>query len=87
MVLWVAPSGSETARVGVVASRRTFHRAHERNRAKRLLREAFRLQALGFVPGVDMVLVARRRILEVKRQAVDVELSTLGARLKVMVNA
>ena len=48
-------------RVGVIATRRLGN-AVARNRAKRLLREAFRKQQTSLPPGSDLVLVARRRI-------------------------
>lgn len=49
-------------RVGVIASRRTGG-AVQRNRAKRLLREAFRLHQDLLPPGCDVVLIARASIL------------------------
>lgn len=67
-------------RVGVVASKRTFRRAVDRNRAKRLLREAFRMSRECVVPDVDLVLVARRRILEARCQDVCRELVSLVRR-------
>ncbi|MDP0500351.1 MAG: ribonuclease P protein component [Verrucomicrobiota bacterium JB022] len=50
-------------RVGVIASKRTGNAVH-RNRAKRRLRELFRLYQDRLPPNCDVVLVARRRILE-----------------------
>ncbi len=55
--------GGEDAqgRVGVVAAKKCFHDAVQRNRAKRLMREAFRLLAKeGAMPaGTDWILSAR----------------------------
>jgi ribonuclease P protein component len=64
LVMWSAPSvGAEGVRVGVIASKRTFRRAVDRSRAKRMLREAFRMNRMLFNSQVDIVLVARHRIL------------------------
>ncbi len=51
-------------RVGTVASKRTFHDAVQRNRARRLLREVYRTARAHLKPGVQLVLVGRHRILE-----------------------
>lgn len=46
-------------RLGVIASKRVG-KAHERNRAKRLLREAFRLEQAAFPQAHDVLLIARK---------------------------
>ncbi len=43
-----------TARMGLVVGRRALPRAHERNRAKRVLREAFRRRRAA-LPAMDIV--------------------------------
>jgi len=77
MVVWVGRRGESGVRLGVVASKRTFRRAVDRNRAKRLLREAFRLNRAQVDAAVDLVIIARRRILSVKCQDVGRELMWL----------
>ena len=78
LVAWHAPSETASHRLGVTAAKRTFRDAHERNRAKRLLRERFRLLRPDFAGGPwDLVLVARRPILRVKEPAVRADLAAL----------
>jgi ribonuclease P protein component len=66
-------TGAESpARLGVVASRKVGG-AVSRNRAKRLLREAFRRHKGELVPGLDLVIIAHaelpeRRFAEVERE-------------------
>jgi len=79
MVIWfgdASPTGR--SRLGVVASKRTFRRAVDRNRAKRLLREAFRLNRDRVDCGRDMVIIARRRILSAKCDEVGREMVRLA---------
>lgn len=72
-------------RLGITASRKMARRAVQRNRAKRLIREAFRLsvselETLG--ARYDWVFNARRSLLEVKVDAVIEEFRVLINRLR-----
>ena len=70
-----APAGAAGHRLGATAAKRTFHDAHQRNRAKRLVREAFRHLRPSFAGGPwDLVLVAKRRILEAREPEVRADL-------------
>ena len=77
MVLWLRRSAEASMRVGVVASRKVGG-AVARARAKRLLREAFRLNRWMFSGTVDVVLVARHSILTADRESVVGELIGLA---------
>jgi ribonuclease P protein component len=82
LVMWVLDrdGGIESPRLGVVASKRLFPRAVERSRARRLMREAFRLNRWRFKGTCDVVLVGRRAILGVKRQDVEKDLLNLATK-------
>jgi ribonuclease P protein component len=80
MVMWTKTGPDASLRLGVIASKRTFRRAVDRNRAKRLLREAYRLNRFRLNGDLDVVLVARRNILKASRQ--DVEKEFLGLARK-----
>jgi ribonuclease P protein component len=74
---FVRPTGLPQHRLGITASRKMSRLAVKRNRAKRLLREAFRLtggELEDLKNRYDWVFNARRSILEVKAEAVIADL-------------
>ena len=70
---------AEPARIAVVASRRVGG-AVQRNRAKRLIREA--VQRIDWVPEVDVVIVAHRACAQSHLAAVEAELRRLALELE-----
>lgn len=78
MVLYVDP-GPGDGRAAFVASR-AVGGAVERNRARRVLREAYRALAPSTTPGADVVIVARRGILRAKTQELETEMRELLRR-------
>jgi len=80
LVLWLRAAPDADRRLGVVTSRRTLPSAVSRNRARRLLREAFRMNRACLLPGFDVLLLARGRIEKAKRQDVEEDLRTTCRR-------
>jgi ribonuclease P protein component len=83
LVMWVTRGTDAGRRAGVVVSKRTFRRAVDRNRAKRLLREAFRLSRHRLAPDVDVILIARAGIAGKHCQDVMRDLEAAYTRAKV----
>lgn len=80
MVFWLRRGPNAGLRLGVVAAKRTFRRAVDRSRAKRLLREAFRLNRWRLAGDVDVILVARRDLLRASLEAVEKDLMDMARR-------
>jgi ribonuclease P protein component len=80
MVLWLLFRDDSSLRLGVVASKRTFRTAVKRARAKRLLREAYRLNRFRLRSECDVVLVGRRAILDASLPEVEKELLKLAGK-------
>ncbi|MDD4018090.1 MAG: ribonuclease P protein component [Kiritimatiellae bacterium] len=83
VVVWVGRASGAGRRTGVIVSKRTFRRAVDRNRAKRLMREAFRLSRQNLVPEVDLILIARAGLAGKKCQDVMRDFEAVCRRAKV----
>lgn len=66
-VIYVRPNGRPFNRLGITASKKIGNAVH-RNRAKRLIRLAYRNAEIQLPVGVDIVIVARSPICEIKSQ-------------------
>ena len=62
LVLYVRKNRNQTNRVGITVSKK-LGKAHVRNRIRRRLREVYRLHEDRFLPGWDIVVVARTKAL------------------------
>ena len=67
---WKSLSSGDPSRLGVITSRR-IGKAHIRNHARRLMRECFRLHQHELLQPVDLVLVARRSIVDRRFYSVE----------------
>jgi ribonuclease P protein component len=85
MTVFILPGEYDFHRLGITASKKGVGNAVQRNRAKRLLREAFRLSRVeleGVPVKYDWVLNARRSLLGVKLEAPLAEFQAIVSKLK-----
>lgn len=85
LILWVhrSPEGTTPPRLGL-AIPRSYGKAVDRNRLKRLLREAFRLNKAKLPPGVDMVFSARAMSGKPRYQTVEPLVFALWNKTKLL---
>ena len=63
LVMYARPNRLEINRIGITVSKKLGH-AVIRNRVRRRLREVYRLNEAAFLPGWDIVVVARSKAVE-----------------------
>lgn len=80
VMIWFARGADAGRKAGVVVSKRVFRRAVDRNRAKRLMREAFRLKRHMLGCDVDLIMVARKGIAGRSCAEVALDLETVFRR-------
>ena len=68
--LFILANGTAVGRLGIAATKR-LGGSVERNRAKRLIREAFRRHKIA--PGFDVVVVPKRELLDASLAAIESE--------------
>ena len=66
-VIYVRPNGKSFNRLGITAGKKVGN-AVCRNRAKRLIRQAYRESEIRLPIGIDIVIVARKPICDIKSQ-------------------
>ena len=85
MTIFIVSSETDFQRLGITASKKAIGNAVQRNRAKRLLREAFRLNKIELNEldnKFDWVLNARRGLLKVKLEKPLEEFRQIVAKVK-----
>ena len=83
MVLYCRPNGTAANRVGVTVSVK-LGCAVRRNRIRRRLREIYRLNEERFLPGFDLVVVARGRAARAAYRELEREYLALAERLRLL---
>ena len=83
VAFYFCPNQLNYPRAGFIASKKISKRAVDRNRAKRLMREVFRLNKHRLEP-VDIVFIAKRGILDRKYSDVERDFLKLARRAGIL---
>ena len=83
LVLYARKNRLEENRVGITVGKK-LGKAHVRNRARRRIREVYRLNEEKFQPGWDIVVVARSRAVEVPFDKLTKSYLTLAKRAGIL---
>ena len=79
-LLYARDESEERARLGIVASRKVGTSV-VRNRAKRLVRETFRATRDLWQPGIDLVVIVRRPLMDMKLAQVAAEFRAVATHI------
>ena len=83
LVIYAKPNGTRENRVGLTVSAK-LGCAVQRNRMRRRLREIYRLHEADFLPGYDLVVVARSAAMDAPYAKLENAYLTLMRRLSVV---
>lgn len=73
--LYIRVGENTTARIGIASSSKTFKKATDRNRARRLISEAFQSTFSSLPPTINILALPKVGILDVKSGSVLMELT------------
>ncbi len=82
--LFIKTGDNVISRVGIAVSGKTFKKAHERNRARRLVAQAFQSTAYRLPPTANIVALPKEGILSVKSQDVLLDLEEILKHEKII---
>lgn len=77
------PNSTQNSRLGITVTKR-YGKSHERNRFKRLIREAFRLSRLKLPQGFDIIVKPRAYVKEAPLCAIQNDLVQLLKQVRVV---
>lgn len=77
LLVVVCENGTDQTRLGLSVGRAVHRRAVQRNRVRRVFREAFRLSLSELAPGLDVVMIPARKGLDPRLEDVRAELLRL----------
>ena len=86
LVLYCRRNGTQENRIGLTVSRKLGH-AVVRNRVRRRLREIYRLHEASFLPGWDVVVVARSRAVTASYRSLERAYLSLARKLGLLQEA
>ena len=84
LVLYARKNRTDANRVGITVSKK-LGKAHIRNRARRRIREVYRLNEEKFQPGWDIVLVARSKAVEAEFSKLTKSFLTLAKKAGLLI--
>ena len=83
LVLYARKNRTQTNRVGITVSKK-LGKAHTRNRIRRRIREVYRLNEELFLPGWDIVVVARSKSVDAPFQRLTKSYLTLAKKAGIL---
>lgn len=83
-IIYVLPNGTKSVRIGLTVTKKVG-KSVQRNRVKRLIREAFR-SLNGIFPGNDIVVVARKSSVNIKYSETREILNNLLNRAQILIS-
>ena len=84
MIIWLRYATDSSLKLGLISSKKIHNRAHKRNRVRRWLRESYRHIRPYLSNRCDVIIVARKSMLEAKWIDIHCELAHLLYKAKLI---